>query len=252
MGGTVARGLASSSVSPRRPVPVSAPPRVLARLRATPDTPAGPGLTVLHHGSLAAYVDLGGWALGLVDPTASRPPTALVLGPGILAGLALDDVRVHGGRLLLDGRPVAPGRLHHTGVPRIAGRAGGPDPDVSELVGRGGGLTPEGDDLLCGWLAAHRATATPTPRTDASVRAHLHRTSLLSATLLEAALLGEVLPELADWLRARGGPDEARRAAALTAVGHTSGAALLRGAACALERLPVTLPPTLRPEGAAA
>ncbi len=246
MGGTVARPLASRSVKPRDPVPVSASARVLARLRRSPDTPPGGGLRVLHRSPLAAYVDLDGWALGLVDPAASRPPNALVLGPGVLPTLLLDDVRVHAGRLLLDERPVAPGRLHDTTVPRIAPTRPlpGPAPDVAALVGRGGGLTPEGDDLLCGWLAAHRATATPTPRTDAAVRALLHRTTLLSATLLEAALLGEVLPELAAWLLARGGPDEAARARDLAAVGHTSGAALLRGARCALDGLPLDLPPT--------
>lgn len=231
------------SVSPRHTVPVSAAPRVLDRVRASPDTPPGDGLRLLHRARLAAYVDLDGWALGLVDPAASRPPNALVLGPGVLAGLTLGDVRVRAGRLLLDGRPVAVGRLHDPTVPSLGGGGPEPDPpDVAALVGRGAGLTPEGDDLLCGWLAAHRATGTPTPRTDALVRAHLHRTTLLSATLLEAALLGEALPELGAWLAARGGPHEPALAAALTAVGHTSGAALLRGARCALGRRPLCVP----------
>ena len=34
---------------------------------------------------------------------------------------------------------------------------------VAALVGRGDGLTPLGDDVVCGWLAAHRARRRPDP-----------------------------------------------------------------------------------------
>ena len=75
------------------------------------------------------------------------------------------------------------------------------------MLGRGDGLTPLGDDVLCGWLALHRAAGVPTPDVDAEVRAeHLHRTTLLSATLLDCALHGEVMPEFA----ASGCPRSAR------------------------------------------
>ena len=40
------------------------------------------------------------------------------------------------------------------------------------------GLTPLGDDLLCGWIATHRAAGVPTPEIDRAVRAGLHRTTL--------------------------------------------------------------------------
>ncbi|HEX5086231.1 MAG TPA: DUF2877 domain-containing protein, partial [Nocardioides sp.] len=43
--------------------------------------------------------------------------------------------------------------------------------DVASLVGRGDGLTPYGDDVLCGWLAVTRAAGVPTPEVDAEVRA---------------------------------------------------------------------------------
>ena len=112
------------------------------------------------------------------------------------------------------------------------------DPDaVARLVGRGDGLTPLGDDALCGWLALHRSVGEPTPAVDAAVRALLPRTTLLSATLLDCALRGEVLPEFAAYLTALGTPDEPARAAALAAIGHTSGAGLLHGARRALAEL---------------
>jgi len=108
---------------------------------------------------------------------------------------------------------------------------------VGRLLGRGVGLTPLGDDVLCGWIATHRAAGVPTPEVDSAVRAGLHRTTLLSATLLDCALHGEVLPELGWFLRAVGTADESGRAADLRAVGGTSGAGLLLGAQLALDAL---------------
>src|SRR4029079_554691 len=105
------------------------------------------------------------------------------------------------------------------------------------LVGRGDGLTPYGDDVLCGWLAVHRAARMATPEVDDAVRALAHTTTLLSATLLDCAMHGEVIPEFADWLAALGSDDEAPRAAALARVGHTSGRGLLEGARTALADL---------------
>jgi Protein of unknown function (DUF2877) len=108
---------------------------------------------------------------------------------------------------------------------------------VEQLVGRGGGLTPLGDDVLCGWIATHRAAGVPTPEVDSAVRADLHRTTLLSATLLDCAMHGEVLPELGGFLRAVGTAAEPDRADDLRAVGGTSGAGLLLGARLALDDL---------------
>lgn len=114
---------------------------------------------------------------------------------------------------------------------------------VGRLIGRGEGLTPLGDDVLCGWLAAHRAYDVATPHVDAAVRAGLATTTLLSATLLDCALEGEVLPELGEWLSAVGTPDPRRlaeRTDALLAVGATSGAGLIAGALLALDALAAT------------
>ena len=112
------------------------------------------------------------------------------------------------------------------------------DADVATgLIGRGEGLTPLGDDLLAGWLALHRAAGVATPAVDDVVRSHAHRTTLLSATLLDCAVHGEVLPEYAAWVGALGTSDAPVRAAALSAVGATSGAGLLLGAHLALTQL---------------
>jgi hypothetical protein len=108
---------------------------------------------------------------------------------------------------------------------------------VEQLLGRGDGLTPLGDDVLCGWIATHRAAGVPTPEVDDAVRSGLHRTTLLSATLLDCALHGECLPELGRFLRAVGTSAEPDRASELQAVGGTSGAGLLHGARLALDEL---------------
>ena len=77
---------------------------------------------------------------------------------------------------------------------------------VAALVGRGDGLTPLGDDVICGWLAAHRAAGVPTDDVDAAVRRLLPRTTTLSASLLECALAGEVADPVAAYLRSLGTP----------------------------------------------
>ena len=108
---------------------------------------------------------------------------------------------------------------------------------VDRLVGAGDGLTPFGDDVLCGWLATHRAAGVATPGVDAAVRAGMPRTTLLAATLLDCAMHGEVLPQLGHYLAAAGTPGEARAAVALRAVGGSSGEGLLLGARLALDEL---------------
>ena len=233
----------------RRPLPVAAPPRVRDRLAAAHDGP----LRVVHRGPHALYLALDGWCLGIVDDTAAQVPCALRTSAGHLAALTGAGAVVQGGRLRLDGRPVVVGRLVGTAVPTLTARALarartllGRSPRrparlderaVDRLVGAGGGLTPYGDDVLCGWLAAHRAAAVPTPAVDAAVRARLHRTTLLSATLLDCALGGEVVPEYAAWVAALGGPDEPAAERALLGVGHSSGRGLLAGGRQALAEL---------------
>lgn len=220
-----------------RPLPVSAPPRVHEQLRAAPDGP----VPVLHRGPHAVYVDLHGWCTGVVDARAALVPCALRAGAGQLADLPARTAEVRAGVLHLDGRPLVVGRFARVTVTPLDLGVDRPAPltteEVRALVGAGDGLTPYGDDQLCGWLAVHRAAGIATPEVDAAVRALAYRTTLLSATLLDCALHGEVLPEFAAWLQVVGTPAERGRAAALAAIGHTSGRGLLAGGRLALTGL---------------
>ena len=213
------------------PVPVSAPARVAERLRAAADGPR----SIVHAGPDAVYVDLDGRCLGVLSARARAVPCALRTGLEVLRPPRTAEVRE--GRLLLDGTAYVVGRIVHVGVPRLADRPGDLGAlrtPVADLVGAGAGLTPYGDDVLCGWLAAHRALGRPTPDADRAVRGLLPRTTLLSATLLDCALHGEVLPEYAAYLTALGTPAEPAATDALVAVGGSSGAGLLEGARWAL------------------
>jgi hypothetical protein len=246
--------------------PVAAPLRVRELLRAAPDGPA----PVLHAGPLALYVEVSGHAVGVLAAGAVRVPCGLLTRWKELISYVStrsgSGPYLVGGTLHVGSRPLTVGRTVGTYVPAIshevvrsteagpatvqatppatvAGLAAalprhrGDVRGLAGLVGRGEGLTPLGDDLLCGWLATQRALGLPTPAVDAEVRRLLPRTTRLSATLLECALAGETLPEHADWLRAVGTPDEPPRAAALAAVGATSGSGLLHGSRAALDQL---------------
>lgn len=227
------------------PISVAAPQRVHDRLREATDGPR----EVVHASSTAIYVDLDGSCLGLVSATATRVPCALW---STLPDLAVLEpvVRVHDGRLLLGDRPVRVTRLVDPRVSRV-GRHEDPGfapripmtPDLDlpvdgrltaahldRLLGRGPGLTPLGDDVLAGWLTTRAALGRPDEVLAAAVRRRLGATTLLSATLLDCAVRGEALPQLADWLAE---PTDST-ADALLAVGATSGAGLLAGAGLAL------------------
>jgi hypothetical protein len=103
------------------------------------------------------------------------------------------------------------------------------------LVGHGPGLTPSGDDVLAGALVA--AHAVDHPRLPEWVDRTRHALAVRSTTavsrgLLQQAMQGWAVPQLADYLEAICGSstslDTARRR--LLGVGHSSGAALAAGA----------------------
>ncbi|MGH3348832.1 MAG: DUF2877 domain-containing protein [Nocardioides sp.] len=246
-------------------IPVAAPKRVHERLRAAPDGPA----PILHRSSQAVYVEVDGWCVGVLAPAATRVPCGLrTAGVASLDGLVSGDraAYVSGGTLHVGSSALSIGRVVGTYVPRIrrevvlqkaapatvqatppatvAGFAASHLPEgrvdapvADRLLGRGEGLTPLGDDVLAGWLALHRAAGVPTPEVDEVVRTAPVRTTLLSATLLDCARHGEVLPEYAGWLRALGTDQEPARVRALHAVGATSGAGLHLGGTLALHSL---------------
>jgi hypothetical protein len=207
---------------------VSAPPRVAARLRAAADRP----LHIVHAGPDAVYVDLDGWCLGVVSTDATQVPCALRTRLDTLPEVR--SAHVGSGVLHLDGTPLRVGRICSVAAPRIEAGVVPRGFDVTAMVGAGDGLTPYGDDVLCGWLALHRAAGVETPDVDAEIRSLMSRTTLLSATLLDCAMRGEVLPEFAAYVATIGTSREADAARTLAAVGGSSGAGLLEGARWAL------------------
>ncbi len=221
-------------------IPVSAPPRVAAHLRSADDSSA----RVLHRGPDAVYVEVAGRCVGVVGTRATAVPCALRTALASLPDVVQASVR--GGVLHLDDEPLVVGRLVDMRVPglhrlsdtgpHISG-AVGTSVNVELLLGLGDGLTPYGDDVLCGWLAVHRAAGVATPDIDEAVRSLWHRTTLLSATLLDCAMHGEVIPEFAAWLGALGSDAEPAATEVLSRVGHTSGRGLLEGARRALAGL---------------
>ena len=111
------------------------------------------------------------------------------------------------------------------------------------LVGAGRGLTPSGDDALCGVLLAVRAAGAPAQALaalSAAVTGSLAATTSLSASLLLAAAAGCAVPEVATLANAVSRGDEAgidEALPAVLAIGHSSGADLLAGLAGALDAL---------------
>jgi hypothetical protein len=213
---------------------------VAAHLRSVGDAPA----SVLHRGPDAVYVEVDGRCVGVVGTRATAVPCALRTALDRLPDVVRASVR--GGILHLDEEPLSVGRVVDVRVPglhrKLSSRRTFPDAvlgreEVADLLGRGDGLTPYGDDVLCGWLAVHRAAGLATPEVDAEVLARAGTTTLLSATLLDCAMHGEVIPEFASWLAALGTPGEEPLAARLARVGHTSGRGLLEGARRALAEL---------------
>lgn len=226
------------------------------RLRET----SGSG-TVVHAGSQALYVRFGDRVIGVAARGAVHVPatiaTALPHLPEVTVG---SPAEVREGVLYVAGLAVTVERLVPTTAPRITegtspidelpdlnhvrnqlpegaldGLAAGDPAAVRDLLGRGDGLTPVGDDVIAGWLVTTRALGRATETVADAVRADEQRTTTLSATLLADAADGECIPEFRALLLAlssgRDIDDAVRR---LVAVGHTSGAGMLLGAHLAL------------------
>ena len=245
--------------------------------------------TVLAAFPSALYLQVGGHTdvLPVVARQGLRLPTALALatplptvGWGAQPG---DEVVVGAGEVRLPGvviravrtwRPQCVGRA--TGSPGYAPLATLPlawrrpgralveqlvsdpaEPDrlarrVASLVGAGPGLTPSGDDVLCGVLLGLRLHPRGSARhlTDLwqAVRPRLTATTSLSAALLREAADGyaaEPVTRLLHLLAAPGRASSLEVAAAeavraVLAIGHTSGADLLGGLSGCLDALDAT------------
>jgi hypothetical protein len=232
--------------------------------------------TIVSAGSTGIVIDLGAGVVLVARRGAVRLPLSLHV-PAVPRAVAGARVRVVDGVLHLasDGRAtaIAVGRWFEPRVP-ILGPAvptsvdalaaavtahGGADPMLDPaaslrladalasgvglraatdaLLGCGGGLTPAGDDVLAGALAALAATGAPgVRRLEALVAAVLPlaptRTTTLSAALLVHAARAEVAEPARAVLRALAGDHALAVAAAarpLLALGHTSGHHLAAG-----------------------
>jgi Protein of unknown function (DUF2877) len=249
--------------------------------------PARPA-TVLAAFPTALYLKLDGpldgpeVVLPLVGPRGLRLPTAVTVStevPTVGWGVQPGDVVVVGdGEITLPGVRVRAVRTWRpTAMPSAAGalqvgflaamvrqspwlsparrlaegvRAGaGLDAMARALVGSGPGLTPSGDDVLCGVLLGirlHRVHAEPlVARLWAAVEPRRATTTSLSAALLGEAAQGYAVPavvRLGEALVAgdRGAALQAARG--VLGIGHTSGADLLAGLVGCLQALePATL-----------
>lgn len=102
---------------------------------------------------------------------------------------------------------------------------------IRELVGRGPGLTPAGDDVLAGFLAAlHAFGSCPAGLAREIVALASDRTTALSASLLSHAGRGEAAAPLLELLDAVRGHGQVRPAARrLLRAGYASGIDLAHG-----------------------
>lgn len=115
------------------------------------------------------------------------------------------------------------------------------DRAVAALVGLGHGLTPTGDDMLCGLLlATHLPSPAAAYRTTlvTAVRAHHGATVPLSATFLEDACGGRARSQALDLVHAlHTGSHVTDAVHAVLSIGHSSGHDLLTGLVAGLTGL---------------
>ena len=134
----------------------------------------------------------------------------------------------------------------------IRASAGSPAPAIGKavaaLVGLGEGLTPSGDDFLCGFVAAVRAQPAEGTRGHAlldaiciAIEEHVGSTSDVSAALLRCMLLDHWPDPLLDLAEAIAGSRERSSLQALKELcrlGHSSGADIAAGFLFGLRVLP--------------
>ncbi len=238
---------------------------------------AGPdrAVRVVHRGADAVYLDVGGVCLGVLSSRATAVPCGVQTSlPRLPEGLLADSQAwVGDGRVALGGSDVVVARTIGAAVPpldastagaaeqrlgaavgdrvehvrselpaaALDGLVAGRADVVPLLLGRGSGLTPVGDDVLAGWLATTVAASVhESAVADAVGRLAGDSTTLLSATLLDCARRGDVIPQfravLLD-LTATRDVDVDLAVDALLRVGHTSGAGMVLGTLLALRHL---------------
>jgi hypothetical protein len=115
---------------------------------------------------------------------------------------------------------------------------------VAELIGLGPGLTPSGDDLLCGYLLGSRAFGAADAEAAAGtvLDAATGRTTALAVELLRHSARGECIPEVAAFVRALQSPRHGRTELPqawhrVGRIGNTTGSAMAAGVLAAAERV---------------
>lgn len=207
-------------------------------------------LHVVHRSrlSLSLAEDSGRVAFSVMFPAAVRLPYACVVasragssssfsvGGGVLAW-GEDEASSVQYRTTRWWQPARPAPVDHPGLGEAVDTAAVHRLTRTwrDLVGRGPGLTPYADDVLCGALVALHAAG----HVAAAELAHAVNTSDLeaattatSASLLRAACEGWCIDELAHYLRALArSEDLTSTGQALSRVGSSSGLGLLQGVA---------------------
>jgi hypothetical protein len=191
----------------------------LSHSRALRPAFAGPDQVGIVGG--AGYLEFDGQVVALTPPGGPRMPNGVEMASRAVPGTA---ARIGSGRLLLGGLEVRPGapwepvpevRLRPSGGPRLR-------PDPERLAGLGPGLTPAGDDILCGYVAGLFLFHDRREEAAAIALGAAARTTRLSAALLRHAAVGE-LPEPAHTFLSDGDTRP------LAAFGHSSGPCLRLG-----------------------
>ena len=195
---------------------------------------AGRSFTIVGRGREAAYGDDGGFIAVF-----SEGPPVLPNGGQVRRLPSVGEEVVAVGELWDPTLRVVGVELEVSGPDDLVEAVESRDPDRAglvgrRLIGRGGGLTPEGDDLLAGAAAVVASSPWPSALREAWLAALIgsdlrRRTTALSATLLELAVAG-MGPRPLQALLA-GDADALVR---LEALGHSTGRAYARGAAVGL------------------
>lgn len=194
---------------------------------------------------LSAIVSLPAGVQLLAAAARQRAPGGL--GPLLwLSANALDDDAHRAREPLLRAAMPPVGALRRWLASVLRGIAA-PLPAIGALIGLGPGLTPSGDDFLCGTMAAlhYFGRGDVASRLAAIVAPRLAETNLISAAYLRCASAGEASSVLFEVLGCLPAADTALLAQHLDAVdrvGHTSGWDCLAGAGAVCAELAM-LPP---------
>jgi hypothetical protein len=192
----------------------------------------GPRQTAIGLGH--GHIKVASYVVTVTPPGGPRMPNGIECEMRIDAG---EEAWLGDGALVKDGLEVKPGPVWDP-IPRVRTLLD-IDPyqkiHPDRLVGKGVGLTPQGDDVLVGYIAG--CALFRHQWTDLETLLSANTTTSLSSTLLFHACLGE-LPQPAHALLEAGDPEP------LLDFGHSSGKGILLGLALACPYQDHTLPPS--------